>query len=91
MNIEQTQANSNEYTTREEYVNSLKKWLDNARLWHGYCASFPYYMNLPNANNFYANNIFNRRYTSLNGAPFTQPGKYIVKIQFPFYCEVFKF
>lgn len=63
------------YASREEYVNSLKEWLDNARLWHGYCAGFPYYMNFHNTNSTFRLNADStplRRYTSLNGTPFPQ-------------------
>ncbi|XP_063929253.1 protein FAM8A1 isoform X2 [Zophobas morio] len=38
--------NSHLYQSREEYLEKLKQWLDEARLWHGFCAGFPYYVNL---------------------------------------------
>lgn len=36
------------YQSREEYLEKLRQWLDEARLWHGFCAGFPYYVNLQN-------------------------------------------
>lgn len=36
------------YQSRQEYLDKLKQWLEEARLWHGFCASFPYYANLQN-------------------------------------------
>ncbi|XP_008199359.1 protein FAM8A1 [Tribolium castaneum] len=67
----------NKYQTRQEYVDKLKQWLDEARLWHGFCASFPYYTNLQNQtenstwNVAYLNRHSNRR--NLN-VPVFQPG-----------------
>ncbi|RZC33737.1 protein FAM8A1, partial [Asbolus verrucosus] len=41
-------GNTPVYQNREEYLQKLKQWLDKARLWHGFCAGFPYYVNLQN-------------------------------------------
>lgn len=41
---------NNKCISREEYINKLSKWLEDARLWHGFCASFPYYMYVQNQN-----------------------------------------
>lgn len=47
------------YQSREEYLEKLKQWLDEARLWHGFCAGFPYYVNLQNQSRGSSNSHWN--------------------------------
>lgn len=39
---------SSVYESREEYLQKLNHWLEEARAWHEFCAGFPYYMSLQN-------------------------------------------
>ncbi|XP_044256350.1 protein FAM8A1 [Tribolium madens] len=71
--------NTQKYESRQEYVDKLKQWLDEARLWHGFCASFPYYTNLQSQTE---NNTWNVAYLNRIGhgnrrnpnTPVFQPG-----------------
>ncbi|CAH0562105.1 unnamed protein product [Brassicogethes aeneus] len=52
----ESENQNEEPMTREEYIEKLTKWLEDARLWHGFCSGFPYYTQLQNqtvdSNNF---------------------------------------
>lgn len=70
--------------TREQYLERLNKWLNDARLWHSYCAGFPqFYMNNVNRFNIsnensdnFNQNLFQRRtnVTSSNRIPDANTG-----------------
>ncbi|XP_068916380.1 protein FAM8A1 isoform X1 [Tenebrio molitor] len=75
--------NTNLYQSREEYLEKLKQWLDEARLWHGFCAGFPYYVSLQNQaessawNPIYSTRpLGNNNLRNQNNVPVFQPGTY---------------